>query len=134
MSDLFRPDPPFNVRELLLYIEYLPDDCLLKQYLRNDPLTNDQKLYLSVLDALHQIAFETRVGAMAAAGKSYQRVSNHRPKPIERPVIVPIKKEKVFLKASQLKKMLEKRVIKHTPECVASEVNKGGGKLRCNCT
>lgn len=134
MSDLFRENPPFNVRELTLYIEYLPDDSLLKQYLRNDPLTTDQKLYLSILDVLHQIRFESQIGAMAGAGKSYNKVNSQRPKPIERPVIIPVKKEKVFLKASQLKRMLEKKTIKHTPECVASEVNKGGGKLACNCS
>lgn len=114
-------------------MEYLPEDSLLKSYLRNDPLTSDQKLYISILESLHQIAFETRIGAMAGAGKSYSRVNSHRPKPIERPTIIPIVKPKVFMKASQLKRMLEKKVVKHTPECVASQVNKGGGKLLCSC-
>ncbi len=131
---MFRENPTINLRELTVFIHYLPQDSLLIQYLRDDPLTNDQKLYLGILDALHQIEFESRISAMVDAGKQYQRVSNHRPKPIERPTIIPKKKEKVFLKASQLKRMLEKKVIKHTPECVASEVNKGGGQLRCNCS
>ncbi len=114
-------------------MEYLPEDSLLKQYLRNDPLTVDQKLYLALLDAINQVGFETRIAAMSGAGKSYSRVQQHRPKPIERPTIIPVEKKKVFFKPSQLKRMLEKRVVKHTPECVASQINKGGGKLRCSC-
>ncbi len=121
------------MRELLLYIEYLPEDSLLKQYLRNDPLTGDQKLLLTIVDVLNQVAFESRIGAMAGAGKSYSRVNQHRPKAIERPTIIPIPKKRIFLKASDLKRMLEKRTVNHTPECVASQVNKGGGKLRCSC-
>lgn len=89
---------------------------------------------LNVLDALYQIEFEARIGAMGSAGKSYQKASTHRPKPLPRPTIIPVEKKKVFLKPSQLKGMLEKRTVNHTPECVASEINKGGGTLKCNCS
>jgi len=136
LSDLWKPDPPFNLRELINYVYGLPPDAASVKWLNNTPLDYKDEIQFIMLDMLAQNIYQTKIAAAALAGKDYRKVADKGPKPIERPKLrQPEKPPPKFVSAKELRAILNKRkvTIHHTPECIASRVNEGGQKLNCAC-
>lgn len=82
----------------------LPDESRTSRLQRNDKLSLDQHLAMSIIDGLNKLLYEASISAGAAAGKQYRELIRTRPKPIERPVYV--KPEVVFSTVKDLRNML----------------------------
>lgn len=136
LSDLWRPDPPFNLRELTNYVYALPVESWTAKYLSDSLFDYQDEMQAILIDLLRENVFTTHIAAASLAGKDYRKVAPKAPKPFERPTLKPKPKApKKFVKPSELKRMLAtKRVtIHHTPSCIQSKINEGGQKLNCSC-
>lgn len=116
----------------------LPDESRLLKRIRNDPMTSQEHLMMSVVDALDLLNYQTYYVAASNIGKDYRKAWGKAPKPGERPTYEKPKEEKpkkVFTDIGEVKRLLgnKTRVIAHSPICIASKINEGGGEVRCSC-
>lgn len=135
IGDLFDPRSTLTVRKIHSLTTNLPSNSRLAQHVGNDAFSIDQHLAATTIDVLRDIAFQTSITASAMAGKGYKKVLKDRPKPMERPTIIPKPKEKKhFITGRELRAMMQQRVqiIAHTDACIKSKVN-GPGELNCSC-
>jgi hypothetical protein len=65
----------------------LPSSSRLAKEIRNDPLSSEEHLLLTIVDILTTVAYQTSISAAGAAGDEYRRIMKDAPKPIERPTI-----------------------------------------------
>lgn len=137
--DLYRDDTALSIRRAVSLYALLPVDSRTIKDIRNEVLSIDQNLTLSVLELLSSVSYQTSIVASGTVDKkSYKEAMKNAPKRIERPTLREKPKEKKkFLSGRELMGMKvgerTKTVIAHTEMCVKSRINEGGGKLQCNC-
>lgn len=138
LSDVFRPGSGVTLRHVLNLVEQLPGESRFMKHVRDDGFAMEEHLLASMLDTLVQIQYQTSIAAAVGAQKEYSKLMRKAPKPLERPTIKPKPKKKYkFLSTRELIDYMNgaktKKKIAHTPECVASGVNKGGQVINCAC-
>lgn len=76
------------MRKLVGFIEGLPSHSRLAKHSRNDPLSFEEHLLLSVIDGVRSVSFQTSIVAAGTIGSSeYNKVIRDAPEPVERPKI-----------------------------------------------
>jgi hypothetical protein len=108
IRDLWRPESDMTVRWVISHMINLPDRSRVMQSLRNDPLTVDQHLMFSIMDALHKVGYFSSVAALAQIDKKDRKgIIKGVPKDVDRPKVHEEKTEKKrnFASAKDLKAM-----------------------------
>lgn len=104
LLDLYRPEATLSVRKLYTLFVGLPPSSRVMREIGNDPLTTHEHMYISVMDALASINYQSSITAAGTVGDEYRSVMDDAPKPTERPTIryEPPEEEYEFTPVSQL--------------------------------
>lgn len=116
----------------------LPDTSRFLKAIRNDAYSVEQHQMADLADLLVQVLYQSSISAAAGAGKEYRKLTNKRPKPLDRPVVKEKEKEavkRVFTKPQDLNGIMTRRkaVWVHTEICQSAQMHPGDEIPVCGC-
>jgi len=132
---IYGKDPNFTLREIMVLIEFLPQEARFVKHLNDDGFSATEHLLANVYDVSMQILYQSSLTASGTLQKDYAKSRKHAPKPMERPTVKPKPKRVYkFLTGAELKARMEAKrrlTIYHTKGCQDSREYVENGSCSC---